>query len=206
MAYNHNCLTGGTEQMAGHQAAAKSDANTAQDGLRLFTALWPDDAVRRSLARHRDAQPWSGKARPVSDANLHVTLVFLGQVAPSLLPVLSDRLAAVRVAPLELCFDRIEDWGDGLIVLCPHRVPAALAQLHERLRDVSRELGLPLESRAYRPHVTLARGTRGARGSVRRAGGSALIQPASPVRWNARDFVLAQSLPSAPYRILHCFG
>lgn len=203
MAYNYNRPAGGASETGAQPAGKRTGTPAGPRALRLFTALWPDESTRRALARLRDAQHWPDEARPVDDANLHLTLVFLGQVAQSQLPALTDRLAAVQSQPFELCLDRIETWGDGLVVLCPPRSPAGLMHLHDRLREISRDLGLPLESRAYRPHVTLARSA--ARGR-RRAGGTALVQPDSPLRWCVRDFVLAQSRPSEPYRLLHRFG
>ena len=64
------------------------------------------------------------------------------------------------------------------------QVPAPLADLHARLGEALQRLEVPVETRRYRPHVTLARKASGA-------------QPApAPVRWQAGPgFALVQSLP-----------
>jgi RNA 2',3'-cyclic 3'-phosphodiesterase len=69
--------------------------------------------------------------------------------------------------------------------------------LHRSLADALRKLELPVESRPFRAHVTLARRARGA------------MPPSQDlrVRWQANDgYVLAESLPGgAGYRIVERF-
>lgn len=167
----------------------------AGESRRLFTALWPDESARRALVRCRDRQDWPAAARQVAEVDWHVTLTFLGSIPATVIPVLASRLAVIDFPALELCFDRLECWGNGLVVLVPRRIPEALSQLHGRLKMVHRVLGLPLESRPYRPHITLAR----------RAAGAALLQPLVPVRWSTSQFFLVESRPPEAYRILHRF-
>lgn len=181
-----------TEVMMAHN---NNHASVETGDLRLFIALWPDEPTRPQIVLQRDNQGWVSGARTVPEANLHITLIFMGGVSRPMLPTLVDRLASVPCVPMALYFDRIEDWGDGLVVLCPREIPAALTRLHRRLQEVQQALGLPVESRPYRPHVTLAR----------HAMGTALTQPTAPIRWSARSFVLAQSDPSGVYKVLHDF-
>jgi len=70
-----------------------------------------------------------------------------------------------------------------LAVLGAAEVPAPLQVLHDRLGDALRTLGLPVETRPYQPHVTLAR----------RA--DAVVVPAmlTPVVWRVRRYVLVVS-------------
>jgi len=77
-----------------------TDAGT----VRLFTALWPDAAVRARLVALRDAWRWPAGARPVADAKLHATLHFMGSFR-------RDRQAALREA---LGITKLIWLGDGL--------------------------------------------------------------------------------------------
>ena len=49
---------------------------------RLFFALWPDGPARAVLAGHAARLARLARGRAVPAARLHLTLVFLGAVAP----------------------------------------------------------------------------------------------------------------------------
>ena len=149
--------------------------------LRLFLGLWPDEASLRDLQTWVDDLPWPAGAKRTLPQHLHLTLHFLGgteaaRVAP-LCAVLPRRLPAI-----ELRFDALQDWGQGLQVLVAAQTPPVLAELHAELAALLRDQGLPVETRPFRPHVTLAR----------KAGG--LQAPTPALRWRSRALVLAQSL------------
>ena len=58
------------------------------ENLRLFYALWPDQATRAALMRLQ-----SGLAgRRIAPGNLHLTLAFLGMQPSALLPQLAGAL------------------------------------------------------------------------------------------------------------------
>jgi 2'-5' RNA ligase len=150
--------------------------------LRLFLALWPGETTLRSLAAWRDAIPWPPKAAPVADDRLHLTLHFIGSVPQARLPELLPGLR-VPLAPFDLCLDRAELWPRGLAVLSSSQAPAALSALHAGLADALRRLGLPVEQRTFRPHVTLAR----------RALQVTLPDTARSLHWRVDGYSLVQS-------------
>lgn len=157
--------------------------------MRLFLALWPDDAVRGCLARAQAAWTWPQRAARVPLERLHLTLHFLGEV---------DGRAAGRLAaslppltsPLALRLDRPVLWPQGIAVLEPSSVPAGLASLHAELAALLRGQGLPVEARPFRPHVTLARHAQGA------------MPPGKspPVEWRADGYALVRSVAGPPLR------
>jgi len=132
--------------------------------MRLFVALRLPAAVREPLAakaaRLRAQLP---PARWVPAANLHLTLQFLGQIEPNLLPGLGDLLAGCfchqRSFRLELsqggCFPprrpaRVAWVG---FASCPR-----LMELQATVAAAVRErLGIDSEARPFHPHLTLAR-------------------------------------------------
>lgn len=153
---------------------------------RLFFALWPDDVLRqRFWASSREAVAES-RGRATSIANLHVTVLFLGEVP-------EDRLESVRAAgdrsradPFDLELDSIEVWKrSGVLSLTAPDTPPALLSLVEQLRFRLLEAQFNLRPEDYRPHVTLAR--RVLRRNLRRA------IPA--IRWHVREFALVESRP-----------
>ncbi len=123
---------------------------------RLFIALMPSSAVREQLAAWRDAWTWPRCATPVKSERLHLTLHFLGDVAQDRVATLADALR-VPCAPFTLRFDRAALWPHGIAVLEPDEVPASLIALHASLADALRSVGLAVDERPFRPHVTQAR-------------------------------------------------
>jgi 2'-5' RNA ligase len=156
--------------------------------LRLFLALWPGAAVRRELAARRDRIDWRRGAAPVADARLHLTLHFLGDVDAAAVPGLRAALW-VPVPRFELVLDQAAVWPGGLAVLQPSQPPAPLAALHAALAAALLAAGLPVESRRFRPHVTLAQ----------RAAGAEPTAPA-PLRWPVDGYVLVHSQRAPPAR------
>jgi RNA 2',3'-cyclic 3'-phosphodiesterase len=166
--------------------------STAARPLRLFTALWPEEATAAKIAGWQAAWQWPPRAAPIKPDRLHVTLHFLGDVAAARLPEL-EQVLAVPVDAFTLEFGAGEVWRNGVAVLLPKEVPAALTRLHERLGDAVRRLGLPIEERPYRPHVTLAR----------RAWNAVPPAAGADLRWHVADgYVLVRSRPGgAGYEI-----
>lgn len=151
--------------------------------LRLFFALWPGEPVLQSLARlvqSLDLQ--SGK--PVALENLHVTLVFLGDVPKVQVEDLQNLAANVCLNPCELVFDRLEHWlRPAVLCLTASEIPAPLQDLVAALKRGARQLGIRTEKRPFRPHLTLARKVRKRQ----------IAQAIEPVRWPVREFVLVSS-------------
>jgi RNA 2',3'-cyclic 3'-phosphodiesterase len=149
---------------------------------RLFLALWPGPAALQSLAQWQQRWTWPRTAAVVPAERLHLTLQFIGPVPTARLPELLHGLA-VPVRRFDLTFSQAEIWPRGLAVLCADAVPEPLAALHAQLQAALQRLALPVETRPFRPHVTLARKARGA------------VPPAEPLRlnWRAVGYALVQS-------------
>jgi len=164
---------------------------------RLFLALYPPAATRQALLDHSAAWEWPAAARRTPPDRLHITLHFLGAVLTVRLDELKDALR-VPFEPFELQLTTPQVWPGGLAVLCAQAVPPALQALHASLAERLAALAVPVEERALRVHVTLARQAKGAR----RPSG------AQPVHWPARDgYALVQSLQGGKgYQALQRFG
>ncbi|NML45398.1 RNA 2',3'-cyclic phosphodiesterase [Ramlibacter sp. G-1-2-2] len=166
------------------------------ESWRLFLGLWPSAEVRGAIVRQADTWRWPAGARRTQPERLHVTLHFLGNVAVERIQPLREALPA-RWDGCLLELDQAEVSPGGIVVLEAGTVPAPLAALHADLAAVLERLGLPVETRPYRPHVTLARKGQGA-------------QPPAfePVAWQlAPDYVLARSLPGGGgYVPVQAFG
>jgi len=129
---------------------------------RLFTALWPAPAARDAAARWQATADWPTGTALVAPERLHVTLHFIGPVPNERLPAIADALSRVRCDAFSLRFGRAAAWGRGLVVGLPEATPPALAALHAAQAEVLHGLGLHVEHRPFRPHLTLARDAAGA--------------------------------------------
>ena len=161
---------------------------------RLFLALWPEDAERQSIADL--AAQVAGQQR-VRDADLHLTLAFLGATSADRLAAYQAALANLPELELDLLLDRYGYWPRPRILwLGPSQTPpilyARVAELHRRLRDC----GFIPEARAFQAHITLAR---------RYPGPAPAQSPVMPVRWLSREVALVESLREGAgtgYRVL----
>jgi RNA 2',3'-cyclic 3'-phosphodiesterase len=158
--------------------------------LRVFFALWPDSAARDALAAlARDvAARIEGRSPPI--ANMHVTVAFVGEIAPARVVDLCAIGAAVAamVPPFRLTLDRPGTFrGSGIAWAGPSSVPTALVKLARNLDEALSAAGFRTERRAFHPHVTLAR-------RCRKSPGDAL--PA-PIAWTVTTVALNQSEPGS---------
>jgi len=129
---------------------------SAAASLRLFLALWPDESQRAAISAWQRSWQWPPGAKLVAPERLHLTLHFIGNVPSARLPELATGLR-VPFEAVELEFGDAEVWRGGIAVLRPHASPEPLLKLQARLATALTALGLPVEDRPYRPHVTLAR-------------------------------------------------
>lgn len=161
---------------------------------RLFLALWPGGGELDTVAEVQQSLLWPATARLTPRENVHVTLYFIGQMPRGRLPELIGAFA-VASRPVELTFDRIELWGRGLVALTTSRTPAALLDLHTALSEALVRSGLPVDTRRYLPHITLARN----------AGSSASFLMRAPepleVKWRTSGHVLVESA-GARYNVI----
>ncbi|MGZ8289416.1 MAG: RNA 2',3'-cyclic phosphodiesterase [Telluria sp.] len=150
---------------------------------RLFIALWPNAQVRHVLRAWRDAWQWPRGASPVKPERLHMTLHFLGSVGVERIPALREALARVPFEAFELEFGVQKLWPHGIAVMEPLSTPVQLVQLHSDIGAALESLQMPVEARAYKPHVTLAR--RALQAGVPELGPS--------LKWNIDGFALMES-------------
>lgn len=159
--------------------------------MRLFTAFELPPEVRRELLRiQHDLRELPFK-RWSPEATLHLTLHFLGEVPPETIPPLAADLArACRThPPIRLALSGIGAFPSlhrpRTLWLGLGGDLEALHDLEQALRPLVQAQGIPLESRRYTPHLTLAR-------DPDRPEPIPPVAPA-PVEWQASELVLFRS-------------
>lgn len=153
---------------------------------RLFFAVWPAPEVQRALGEiaHRAQRECGGRA--VAVANIHLTLVFLGDLPRDRLAVVKTLASGVTGRRFNLSVDRLEYWRHNRILWAgASACPEALQELVARLQDAVASAGFHVDGRPYVPHVTLLR-------NARRA---PAVDRCPAIAWPAHEFALVESAP-----------
>ncbi len=152
---------------------------------RLFVALRPPAPVRDALTDLMEGLPG---ARWQDDEQLHLTLRFIGEVDARVADDVAVALAGVAHPPVAVALDRVGSFdtrGRVNAVWAGVRPRGALDHLHRKIDQALVRAGLEPERRAYLPHITLARFSRG--------------DAVDPQAWIARHAGLA----SPPFTMRH---
>ena len=152
---------------------------------RLFFAVWPapELQMRLSLIAQALQQELGGKATRTE--SIHLTLMFLGDVAASRLPEVAQIGERVRCEPFTLMLNRSGCWSHNRIAwVAPANTPPALSALASELQAQVRSLGFTIDERPHAPHITL----------VRKAGHARRTEMLEEVvAWPVDHFVLVRS-------------
>jgi 2'-5' RNA ligase len=150
----------------------------------MFFALWPGAEVRRSLMHQGSKMHRVLGGKLAREESVHLTLVFLGDVALERLPALQARAAAVRLEPFVLRLEQAGCWRhNGVGWVGPSETPAVLVRLVAGLEDALQGEGFRFDRRPYAAHITLLRKAR-----------CAPMDAAMPaIDWPVQDFVLVRS-------------
>ncbi|MNK70416.1 2'-5'-RNA ligase [compost metagenome] len=159
--------------------------------MRLFTAFeLPPDVCDELLRLQAELRPLPFR-RWQPAKTLHLTLHFLGEVAPDRLDALDAELrdGSRDFGTFRLQLDRL---GGFPSLKHPRTLWVGIGGEIERLAAFEAKLrphvvaaGIPLESRRYSPHITLARDPQG---SI-----PPLDLAPNPLGWTASELVLFQS-------------
>ena len=168
----------------------------AGETARLFFAVWPTPEVQHALGQiARRVQRECG-GRAVLPSNIHLTLVFLGDLPRDRLATLETIAPTVRGRRFELTVDRLEYWRHNRILWAGTRaVPEELQALVAQLQDALGGAEFRFDRRPYVPHVTLLRNARRAPAENR----------CPDVAWPVESFALMESAPrerGREYRVL----
>lgn len=136
--------------------------------MRTFIGIGLPEECRASLARA--LSPLRDRSAGVAwtpERNLHVTMRFLGEIAPGRVGELGDRMveASRVIPPFEFA---VEGPGGFPSLRAPRvlwvgvREPLELVRkLHQNMENALAAAGFPREERAFHPHVTVGRVRRG---------------------------------------------
>ena len=161
---------------------------------RLFFALWPDDLVRKQIADVSAQFPHGGSR--VKAANLHATLVFLGDVPSNQVDSIVKAAGTIISPSFDLQLNSREWWKKSQVTcMGASEVPSLLLSLEKSLSRALEPCGYKPQKRSFRLHITLMRKVKNP------------INPIQfkPIPWLVRSFSLVESktLPSGvEYKVI----
>jgi 2'-5' RNA ligase len=162
------------------------------DTARLFFAAWPVPLVQQALGKLAKSLERECGGRALPAHNIHLTLVFLGDVARDRLPRLEAIAAEISTPQFDLSVNRIEYWRHNRIVWAGvEHCPDALQSLVARLEQTLAAEGFRFDRRPYVPHVTLLR-------NARRAPSESATQA---VAWPVGRYALVESVERERRRV-----
>lgn len=159
-----------------------------RETARVFFAIWPDSTAQKQLAALAE-QLQAGRfcsGRKTEPENIHLTLVFVGEVDASELDALCLVADEVRdnACAFDVVIEHIRYWKHkGIAYAAPGNVPRELEDLVTALQDALSAAGFSIEQRTYKPHITL----------MRKASCNAMPHLAAPIFWKAREWILVKS-------------
>ena len=155
--------------------------------LRVFFALVPDAATQRSLGVIARDVAAHGGGRAIVDANLHMTLAFVGDTSTERVDMLRAIVPTLPRRRFALILDRIGTFNHSeLAWIAPTDAPVALAALQSALATALESDGFTLETRPFHPHITLAR----------RCTRTIATARFEKIAWNVERFALLASIAS----------
>jgi len=137
--------------------------------MRLFVAIDLDNGIRDRVAEFA-----SGLRRAAPDVrwtlpqSWHITLKFIGEVAPDRLSKIKEQLEKINSGPTDT---RVRGTGffptarSARVFWAGVQGDSALAALAEAVDRSLGSIGIPFEERPFTPHLTLARSASASRGT-----------------------------------------
>lgn len=150
----------------------------------MFFALFPNRAVRERLAEAGGRLETECGGRKIRPHAIHLTLVFVGDVAIGRIEGLKQAIQSIAVRSFDLTLDTVCFWKRNCIVsLQPSRIPVELLLLVDALETALSGAGFNFDRRGYQPHVTL----------IRKAIHAHCTGTFNPILFRAAEWLLVQS-------------
>ena len=138
----------------------------AKVAWRIFCAIELPATIRervlRSIADLKEAVP-DARASWARETNLHLTLKFLGEIPPTIVPDFSNAVSRAVVGIKSFPI-RLEETGafptrgqPRVLWIGTNDYSGKLAELHAKVEEQSALAGFAKEVRPFHPHLTIAR-------------------------------------------------
>jgi RNA 2',3'-cyclic 3'-phosphodiesterase len=166
--------------------------------MRLFIGIALSPTVIAELATLTarlqskvDSLRWTGPE------SWHITLQFLGSTSQEKFDCLLARLGELHLPPIPVRIDEVGIFDRAGVFFAGVTLTPELVSLKQRITAAIALCGFAPETRPFRPHITLARAKREARGHALRPLGARIQPRPTFTRFLATEFLLYESELSA---------
>lgn len=154
---------------------------------RLFYGLIPEQGIRDQLVEVAKSFPTVKGVRPTPNDNLHVTLLFLGNVEENAYKCLEKKVVQTYIQSFRIRLDLYGYFRNAKIIwIGCSSYPTELTRLVKHLKSIGVQCGVNFDNKPYKPHITLFRKVPNAE------------FPSVPfsINWRVSEFHLIESVPS----------
>ena len=130
-----------------------------EGSTRAFIAVEIDPAVRKGLAELVTKMECDA-VRPVREDQIHITLLFLGELDDARIKAMSGALAMIDEPPFNVLMNGIGTFrGGDLRIIYAKIIDGAeeLTRIHSMLKESAGKLKIKTDEREFPPHATVAR-------------------------------------------------
>jgi RNA 2',3'-cyclic 3'-phosphodiesterase len=153
--------------------------------IRVFFAIKPDDAALKRLAHLTKQLKSTCNGKYIKKANIHLTLVFLGEIAIDQLNLIRSAMNRITAPAFNFSVDKIGYWKPNKIIFArPNKCVPELLALVTNIQSMLSAIGFAYDSRTYKPHITLARKAKPIQ---------VITALAPPISWLVTEWFLIQS-------------
>ena len=125
---------------------------------RLFIAIQVPKNIQTELVKIQPLKMDGIRLTPPDE--MHLTLHFIGEVFDSISDAIRSQLNSISLGAFPLQLDGVgcfRDNGTLRFLWCGVKISTELIRLRDEIGGVLTNLGVRLEDREYKPHITLAR-------------------------------------------------
>lgn len=124
----------------------------------LFIAInFSEETKNKLISLREELRSKSQRGNFSRNENIHLTLVFIGEVSPKKADKIKAILDTVTIEPFEVSIDRLGTFSRGTLWWAGLREDRKLMDLQHKLTGELTAAGFQLDKRKYSPHVTLGR-------------------------------------------------
>lgn len=124
--------------------------------MRIFFAVFPPSGILEQAERAQIGLP---DTKWETLENLHITLLFLGEIQGQKLENLSESVRKLKLSPFSISFQSVRVFRNGRdSVLWTEAVPSdSLKKMNLELKKIAASQEITVQDREFTPHLTLGR-------------------------------------------------